>query len=113
MSPAVAWALSGAALVVVGLGIAVAVLGVKLGRAHAATASTAAELATERRREQERTAERDRALAQLEDERARAAKQLADLRRDVQSCDELVAENLPPEALRQRFRDLLSSWSTP
>lgn len=110
MTSAVAWAVGGGALVVVGLAVAVAVLGIQLGRARAAQAGTAAALAASGEREQRLVEERGRVLAQLEDERARAEKQFADLRRDIQACERAAVENLPPEVLRARFRDLLSTW---
>ena len=107
-----AWALGGGALMVVGLGMAVAVLGVQLGRARAGQAGTAAELDRARADQRARVEERDRALAQLEDERGRAERQIADLKRDLRACDELLAENLPPAVLRERFRNLLSRGPT-
>ena len=107
MNSAAAWAVGGGALVVVGLGVAVAVLGIQLGRARAAHAAAAADLAAARGRETARTDERDRALAELDDQRARTAGQVAALRERAEKATKLAAQHLPPEVLRERFRDLL------
>jgi chorismate mutase len=67
----------------------------------------AAELAAARGRESARTDERDRALAELDDERGRTARQVADLRARADRATKLAAQHLPPDVLRERFRDLL------
>jgi hypothetical protein len=105
---ATAWAIGGGALVVVGLGITVAVLGLKLGAARAGEASLSARLLGADAKIGRLTADRDQALAELANVRARAAAEAADLKADLRIRDDLLAKHLPPDVARQRLRDALS-----
>lgn len=108
MSQGMAWALGGGALVVVGLGIAVAVLGLKLGAAVGEVATASAALLKADVKAGRLIDERDRAVTELQDARSRWTKLEADLRAEAKELHGLLAAHLPPTELRDRLKDMLS-----
>lgn len=106
MSP-ISWGVAAGALVTVGLGIAVAVLGIKLGRARADVAEYTARLLGADAKIGRITTDRDQALAQLADERGRSTLEIAGLRRDAEAAHDALAKALPPGELRKKLQGLL------
>jgi len=108
---AAGWAALGTGGAALALAVTAIVLAVKLAGKAKQVADLVIALASARYEVGKLSSERDLVVGELDDMRRRTGRQLAELRRDVETCESKYLEQASDAELREAFKDALGRFS--